>query len=229
MLSRPFTKFEKILLLILVVLLLGLTYYLFVYSPVQKRIKAADTTLIEDQIQTELQKAYIIKSMKEEVDDSQKNLSGVVATYDNFKSEAAFLNTIFVPLAETYNYNFQTPEASGDTVRRTITISFTASDYQVARKIIQMIHDSKYRCMMNDISISATADSSGGYVSLKTNSIRCSVNVTFYETLIGAGSTAGLKIEGEKTESDYIGLGSADFSKLERNSLETIAESIAAS
>lgn len=229
MLSRPFTKFEKILLLILVVLLLGLVYYLFVYAPVQKRIQAADTTLIEDQIQTELEKAYIIKSMKEEVDDSQKNLSGVVATYDNFKSEAALLNTIFVPLAETYNYSFQTPVASGDTVRRTITISFTASDYQVARKIIQMIHDSKYRCMLNDVSISATSDSTGGYMSLKTNPIRCSVNVTFYETLIGAVSTAGLKMDGSKTESDYIGLGAADFSKLERNSLETIAESIAAS
>lgn len=229
MLSRPFTKFEKILLLIMVVLLLGLTYYLFVYSPVQKRIEAADTTLLESQIEEELYKAYIIQTMKEEVDDSQKNLNGVVSTYDNFKSEAALLNTIFVPLAETYNYNFQTPVATGDTVRRTITISFTASDYQVARKIIQMIHDSRYRCMLNDISVSAVADSSRDYSSLKTNPVRCSVDVTFYETLIGAGSTAGLKIEGSKTESDYIGLGAADFSKLQRNTLETIAESIAAS
>ncbi|ETP71955.1 hypothetical protein UYO_2095 [Lachnospiraceae bacterium JC7] len=229
MLSRPFTKIEKVFLLILVVVFLGLVYYRFIHLPVKERVTEADTTLIEEQITIERSKAELIQSMKDEVTENQETMIGVVATYDNFKSEAALLNTIFVPLAETYNYGFETPVAEDSIVRRNINISFTASDYRICRNIIQKVHDSRYRCMIRSVNISAVSNrNTDEYVSVLNSPVKCNMTVTFYETLIGAQTTAGLVMEDSKKKSDYIGLGKADFSNLERNSLETIAESIAA-
>lgn len=228
MLNRSFTTIEKIFLLILVVLLLGLVYYRFIRIPVRDRIEAADTTMIEEQIEVEKNKALLIQSMKEEVSENQENMIGVVSTYDNFKAEAAFLNTIFVPLAETYNYGFEVPVAEDNTVRRNIKISFTAINYQVCRKIIQMVHDSRYRCMIKDVNVSAESRSNDNYASVLNSPVRCNLTLTFYETLIGAQTTSGLVMGESKKKNEYVGLAGADFSKLERNSLETIAESIAA-
>jgi len=227
MLKRPFSKFEKSFLLLLVILMLGLVYYRFVKIPVEDRIAAADTFEIEQQIETEYRKKQLIQSMKDEVSTNQDTITGVVATYDNFKSEAALLNSIFVPLAEKYNYSFQTPIATDDTVRRTINISFSTANYRVCRDILQRLHDSKYRCMISDITISATDKSSNTNKTLLTSPINCNLSVTFYETLIGAVTTAGLDMGKSNTSGDYVGLGNADLSGIQRNTLETMAESIA--
>ncbi len=227
MLKRPFSKFEKSFLLLVVILMLGLVYYRFVKVPVEDRIAAADTFEIEQQIETEYRKRQLIQSMKDEVSTNQDTITGVVATYDNFKSEAALLNSIFVPLAEKYNYSFQTPVATDDTVRRTINISFSTANYRVCRDILQKLHDSKYRCMISDITISATDKSSNTNKTLLTSPINCNLSVTFYETLIGAVTTAGLDMGKSNTSGGYVGLGNADLSGIQRNTLETMAESIA--
>ncbi|MBP3804470.1 MAG: hypothetical protein J6I76_11345 [Oribacterium sp.] len=227
MLKRPFSKFEKSFLLLVVILMLGLVYYRFVKIPVEDRIAAADTFEIEQQIETEYRKRQLIQSMKDEVSTNQDTITGVVATYDNFKSEAALLNSIFVPLAEKYNYSFQTPIATDDTVRRTINISFSTANYRVCRDILQRLHDSKYRCMISDITISATDKSSNTNKTLLTSPINCNLSVTFYETLIGAVTTAGLDMGKSNTSGGYVGLGNADLSGIQRNTLETMAESIA--
>ena len=60
MLKRPFSKFEKAFLLIVVIALLCLVYYRFVKIPVQERIAKADTFEIEQQIETELKKQKMI-------------------------------------------------------------------------------------------------------------------------------------------------------------------------
>jgi len=227
MLKRPFSKFEKSFLLLLVILMLGLVYYRFVKIPVEDRIAAADTFEIEQQIETEYRKRQLIQSMKDEVSTNQDTITGVVATYDNFKSEAALLNSIFVPLAEKYNYSFQTPIATDDTVRRTINISFSTANYRVCRDILQRLHDSKYRCMISNITISATDKSSNTNKTLLTSPINCNLSVTFYETLIGAATTAGLDMGKSNTSGGYVGLRNADLSGIHRNTLETMAESIA--
>ena len=68
MLNRAFTKREKVLLLVLVMILLGLVYYRFVRLPVQERIAAADTTVLEQQMEMEQQKSAIIKQMQEDIE-----------------------------------------------------------------------------------------------------------------------------------------------------------------
>ena len=81
--------------------------------------------------------------------------------------------------------------------------------------------------MISDITISATDQSSNSYKTLLTSPINCNLSVTFYETLIGAVTTAGLDMAKSDTSGGHVGLANADFSGLQRSTLETMAESIA--
>ena len=220
MLNRAFTKREKVLLLVLVMILLGLVYYRFVRLPVQERIAAADTTVLEQQMEMEQQKSAIIKQMQEDIENGQKEVNGIVASYDNLKAESAALNTIF-------DFSFEQPVATDDAVRRTINISFTATNYQIARRIIQQVHDCAYRCLITDISVSADSDKMQQYANLENSTISGSMSVTFYETLNGATTTNGLTTsDGSAVQSSNVGLGNASLD-LAQSSLETMAESLA--
>ena len=225
MLNRAFTKREKVLLLVLVMILLGLVYYRFVRLPVQERIAAADTTVLEQQMEIEQQKSAIIKQMQEDIENGQKEVNGIVA-YDNLKAESAALNTIFAQ-ATRFNFSFEQPVATDDAVRRTINISFTATNYQIARRIIQQVHDCAYRCLITDISVSADSDKMQQYANLENATISGSMSVTFYETLNGATTTNGLTTsDGSAVQSSNVGLGNASLD-LAQSSLETMAESLA--
>ena len=232
MLNRAFTKREKVLLLALVMILLGLVYYRFVRLPVQDRIAAADTTLLEQQMSAEQQKASIIKQMQEDIEAGKKDVTGIVASYDNLKAESAALNTIFSE-ATSFNFSFEQPVATDDAVRRTINISFTATNYQIARRIIQQVHDCAYRCLITDISVSA--DENGGaeagdkmsqYPNLANATISGSMSVTFYETLNGATTTNGLTTSDGSAVQSSGGLARS-YLDLAQSDLETMAESLA--
>ena len=226
MLNRAFTKREKVLLLVLVMILLGLVYYRFVRLPVQERIAAADTTVLEQQMEMEQQKSAIIQQMQEDIENGQKEDTGIVASYDNLKAESAALNTIFAQ-ATSFNFSFEQPVATDDAVRRTINISFTATNYQIARRIIQQVHDCAYRCLITDISVGADSDKMQQYANLENSTISGSMSVTFYETLNGATTTNGLTTsDGSAVQSNYVGLGNSSLD-LAQSSLETMAESLA--
>lgn len=231
MLNRAFSKREKVVLLILSVILLSLIYYRFVYINVNRRIAGADTTAIEDMILSEQQKAQSIENMQAEMEKAQSEGNGLVSTYDNFKAEANALNAIFAQ-ADSFNFSFDRPVADGDAVRRVISIVFSASDYVVARNILQQIHDCPYRTLISDISINAVRQSKNdvNYAedpSIYTDAVQGSLKVTFYETLYDAKTVAGLELPKEAKASKRVGLANADVSMIERSDLETLAESIA--
>ncbi len=232
MLNRAFTKREKILLLLLVAVLLGLVYYRFVKLPVRDRIAAADTTLLEQQLMQEQQKAATIKQMEEAIAAGQQEVTGIVASYDNLKAESAALNSIFSQ-ATSFNFSFSQPVATEDAVRRTISISFTATNYQIARRIIQQVHDCAYRCLIQDVSLSAqknggaeSGDKMSQYPNLENSTISGSLSVTFYETLNGATTTNGLTTSDGSAVQSSGGLASASLD-LAKSDLETMAESLA--
>ncbi len=181
---------------------------------------------------SEEKKASAIKKMQQEMQEAQAEQSGEVSTYDNFKAEANALNAIFAQ-ADSFNFNFSRPVADGDAVRRDIVISFTASNYVVARNILQQIHDCPYRTLISDVNINAVREENRNVVyaenpSIYTDAIQGSLRVTFYETLYDAKTTAGLEIEKEKKGSSTGGLAQADVSGIQRSDLETLAESMAA-
>lgn len=187
MMSREFTTREKILLLVLCVLLLGIVYYEFIIKYVDETIKQYNTEDMETELLIEQAKAQSIMDMESEMKNTKAKTGSVVASYNNIKNEISALNDIF-GAASTYNFDFNQAIKDGDAVRRDINISFTAGSYSTAEAIIEKLHDCKYRCLIRNISINT---SSGEGIS--SGSVSVSMTVTFFETMYNANTTDGLE------------------------------------
>lgn len=151
-LNYSFSKRDIILIFALILVLLGLLYYRFVYMNISNEADSYDTADLEAQIQMEQLKQIEFQKMQDEIDAIGKVSTSSLHTYDNQKNEINLLNDIFEPVIR-YNFSFQKPVATGDTVRRNVTVSFTTIDYNSALEIINKLHDSEYRVLLKDISI----------------------------------------------------------------------------
>ncbi len=200
---RNLKKSEEIVLLILTAILIGLFYYQFVYKGVVNARTQYDTSILEMELQSYETKAATMKQMEEEIASEKEASDGVVATYNNQKQEIVELNNIFAD-ADTFDLSFANPTAtSGDnTVRRSITANFSASSYAEAKEMITSLYHCKYRCLIQDISISSSGSSSSEE-NLASGPVQVSLTVTFYETLYNAPSTDGIDfIENESAQEE---------------------------
>ena len=152
-LNYSFSKREIILILALVLVLVGLLYYRFVYLRISSEVDQYDTADLEAQIQMDQLQLIEWEKMQNEIDTIGKVSTSSLETYDNQKNEINLLNDIFEPVIR-YNFSFEKPVATGDTVRRNVSVSFTTIDYPSALDIITKLHNSKYRVLIRDINIS---------------------------------------------------------------------------
>ena len=152
-LNYAFSKREIVLILALVLVLVGLLYYRFAYLGISGQKDQYNTADLEAQIQMEQLQLIQWQKMQDEIIEVGKVSTSSLETYDNQKQEINLLNDIFKPVIR-YNFSFEKPVATGDTVRRNVKVSFTTIDYNSALEIIAQLHDSKYRVLLKDISIS---------------------------------------------------------------------------
>ena len=185
-LNRKLSTKEVLIFLILVFVFLALVYYEVAYIPLNDELASYDTTDIESQMELEQARAQRIKMMNQEMEANKEESVGVVATYDNIKNEMNALNEI-VGKASTYNFSFDDPVGSGSTVRRNITISFTADNYADAETIIRELYSCEYRLLIQDMTISPYT-----YDVLETGDVSVNMTVTFFETTDGAKTTEGI-------------------------------------
>ena len=89
MMSREFTTREKILLLVLCVLLLGIVYYEFIIKYVDETIKQYNTEDMETELLIEQAKAQSIMDMESEMKNTKAKTGSVVASYNNIKMRSA--------------------------------------------------------------------------------------------------------------------------------------------
>ena len=188
-LNYSFSKRELALLLSLTIICLVMIYYRFVYVPIQDRIASYNTASLEDEILIQQATAVKIQAMKDAIAAGQEASLSEIATYDNMKAEIIELNQI-VSTASEFDFSFQQPFAEGNVVRRNITLTFTAPDYENAEKIIKKLYNCQYRCQIGDLTIAST----GNNRNVQTGEVRVSLQATFYETLYGATTTDGLSI-----------------------------------
>lgn len=161
-LNYSFSKREIALILILILVLIGLLYYRFVYLNISGQVDQYDTTDLEAQIQFEQLQLVEWEEMQNEIDEIGKVSTSSLETYDNQKAEINLLNDIFEPVIR-YNFSFEKPVATGDTVRRNVSVDFTTIDYKAALDIITQLHNSKYRVLLHDINIT-TGDLTADYL-----------------------------------------------------------------
>lgn len=193
MMSRSFTTREKILIIVLCALLLGLLYYQFIVKDVDEAIARYDTEELETELLMEQTKAMTIVQMKKEMNENKSMTGKVVASYNNVRNEISALNTIFANAID-YNLNFSDPIKDGDAVRRVIDITFTARSYDSAVSIIKELYNCKYRCLIRNIDI-APGSVSGG---INSGNVSVTLQVTFFETMYNADTQQGLEDANEE-------------------------------
>lgn len=186
--SRKFTRAEKLLIGLLIIILLGLVYYNFVDKTVRETIASseAEARTLQTELDTAEQKLLQLKKLQDELDalEAEGRLS-YLSSYNNAKAEIAFLDGV---LADTlqYNVSFSNVTRSGSLIRRSFSLSYQAEDYDAAQAIIQRLCESRDRCIVGDVACS----------NVKDGSVSISASATFYETMVGGTPDAGLPSDG---------------------------------
>jgi competence protein ComGC len=158
---------ERTLLGLLLVLTLVSGYILLFYLPMSDRIATVDgqiaqaeNQLLEDQV-----KLAKLEQMRKELEEifAQDKEPVSIATYDNLQAVMLSLNNI-LSATKSYTLNFGSVDTEEQIVRRNVSLQFSADDYQTAKQVLQALHDSRCRCMLDELQVS-TQDGGGVSVS----------------------------------------------------------------
>lgn len=195
-LSRDFTLQERILILVLCLVLVGLAYYQFVDQPVRRDIAAAksEKEALELELTTVNAKVAQLEKMKQELESlDASGTTSTMPSYNNSKAELALLNDILAN--KNYNVTFANVTRNGDQIRRSFTLNFSVSNFNDAQKVLTELANSPYRCLLNDLRCSMSpreryVNADGTYSYRRTISV--STTATFYETMVGGTVDAGL-------------------------------------
>lgn len=182
--NREMTKREKVLLLILAVILLGLVYNLLVFQPVKTSLaSAADQSQeLQDEIQTEAARGAHLAQMRDKLQELKKNETAgeiSIPEYDNIQDLVTELNRVLAA-ASDYDLNFTPPKTDDKgLVRRVIGMTFTCGRYADARSILSELYSCRYRCQIGDLQLKS--ENSESVSDLSSGPVQVSLTVTFYE------------------------------------------------
>ncbi len=188
-LSRDFSMKEKLLLLVLSLVLVGLAYYQFVDRPVREALASAQTEAesLKTELKTVEAKLERMHRMRSEVDDvTAGGTASEMGSYNNSKVELALLNDILAD-AQKYSISFADVTRNGDQIRRNFTLQFTTDDYGLMEYMIASLVDNHYRCLIGDLHCSAASNGS-----VMDGVVTVNATGTFYETMVGGTPDAGL-------------------------------------
>jgi len=176
MLSRKFTKREKVLLLILALLLVGELYYLLVHRRVENDLMEAQSRLEEATVSYNIESARTAKKngMLKAIQEAQKN-EGVhpLPDYDNSTNVVAYLNGVMASTDE-YNLIFDAVSFSNYVAMRPINMNFTCQGYPAVRNIVTQLENGPYYCEVTGLSMSAgngIDDLTGGNMSVQMTAV----------------------------------------------------------
>jgi hypothetical protein len=192
-LSRDFTTKEKILLVILAVILVGLTYYQFFDQPVREATDKAiaEKANLETELVTLEARLASLKQMQAEL-DSMEGMENVriMPSYNAIKQIHSLLNDVLGTLG--YSLTFNNATRSGDQVRQRITMSFRCPDLDTAVRVLTDLQNGEFRCLIEDLSVSMATNNSNTDIDER---VSVSTTITFYETMVGGTLDPGIPAE----------------------------------
>lgn len=156
--NRPFTTREKVMLVILSLMIIGICYYKFLLEPINDQIEqynqmAAGEQDIITQNMALIQKK---KEMEQELEAifAENPDSDPIPNYDN---SGVLMVEIHSILEGTVDYTLSFSDTSllsgGYLLRRPLELEFSVDTYSQARSIINRLHDSKNINQISDLSI----------------------------------------------------------------------------
>ena len=144
----------------LAVLLVGVTYYLGFYMPMQEEMGRiiTQTGEVDTQIAEATQKASSMKKMEKELEEILSQPKDKITEIAPFDNKEVVLNNLNGILSRTLEYSLaiKDPEVTKEgTVRRYISMSFSCETYDAAKAVIQDLTRSKWRCLVTNCAIAA--------------------------------------------------------------------------
>ena len=171
---------EIILLALLAVIIVGVVYYMGFYTPHQSDMVSIKNQIADADRQLSSAEARLASmgKMQEELDRLHtlpEDEITEIAPYDNAKVIMNQLNGILAQSLE-YQLKFADPVIGSDgLVRRSVTLTFKSENYDSAKKIIEDLSGSKWRCLISSLSMSASED-------VENEEVSVSAALTFYES-----------------------------------------------
>lgn len=171
---------ESAMLVLLLVLIIGVGYYMGFYTPLQNELAsiAAQSSDLDTQITTSMAKVGRMNTMQEELDEilsRPANELTEIAPYDN---KEVVLNQLYGILGQTedYSLSFTDPDVQNDgTVRRNISMTFRCADYAAAKAVISDLTSSHWRCLVSNLSITS------GDGNMLEDGVTVTATITFFE------------------------------------------------
>lgn len=187
--AYKFSRREKAMLVILVMLLLVALWYLLVYQPVQTRITDAGDETAEAQSEVVVLQAQQAKMQSMQAELDRVKAGGTVTPLPDYDNQSNVLDELSSALTGlTYNVSFADPETDDSgIVRRSVALTFSCGDYASAKRIVNVIASSRYRNQVQSLSISGggiVTNTSGIAASRATSSSSAytvSMTVVYYE------------------------------------------------
>ena len=180
---RKISTREIVMLALLFALLAGVCYYMFFLTPLNDELAGIQNQIAQTETSITAARTKILnmKKMQEELDaifaNGEENVSEI-APYDNSQVVMNQLNGI---LSASQDYSLTFPDTvieSNGTVRRPVSMRFTCSSYENAKKIALALADSHWRCLVNNISITGN----GSNQNIMNSSVTVSATITFFES-----------------------------------------------
>ena len=153
---RQLTSREWVLLALLGVILLVSGYMLLFYMPqtIERDRCLSEAELCRTQTEAAQLRLEEKRRMERELEAlfSSETPPLSIADYDNLQPVMFELNSI-LGSTEDYSLSFSTVDASQTIVRRQLSISFTIGTYEYAPAVLQQLHASAFRCMLDSVGI----------------------------------------------------------------------------
>ena len=183
--SRDFTSLEKLVLLALTLVLIGMGYYRFIDQPIRLGIEEAHAQ--RDKLEIELNNINIrISEYNNRVEElaEARELRQSMPSYNASEEELRILNDV-LSAADLYSFSVDKITLEGNQIRRTFAFSITAPNFATAKGIFSRLSNSRVRCLIGDVECGGLNATDGASVILQANG-------AFYETLVDAESDVAL-------------------------------------
>ena len=171
---------EVFMLVFLVVLVIGVGYYLGFYTPLQNELSSISVQSGEadTQIATAMAKVNKMNTMQAELDEIFANAGDDITEIAPYDNKEVVLNQLYGILGRTQDYSlsFTDPDVQDDgTVRRNISMNFHCESYADAKEVIRDLTDSQWRCLVGNLSISSDDED------MMETGVTVSATITFFE------------------------------------------------
>lgn len=171
---RKLSTRERVLLLLLAVIAIVSGYIMLFYLPTTQRIESLNAQITQSQelvaqLDAKLASQQQMENKLEQLSAQDAQVPYMPA-YDNIQAVMTELHAILAGCQE-YSLSFQSEQGEDHVFYRRVSIPFICSSYEQAQEILQKLHDSTLRGLLENVQISLQED----------GTVKASATIIFFE------------------------------------------------